>query len=140
MRRRTLLEITGLAGVFSGCLLPLRRLADTRSVEEIKRDAKSVDYDALYRNIGRYRGTAVHYIGRIANTPTTEESYQEMIVIIEEGPMGYQEAIWGYWNGRPYRTGDMIEFWGIVRGLKTYTSISGERTLPEIDIVDIEIV
>lgn len=137
-RRQYLLTIGGVAGV-SGCVGDLPQGYNSRPIDDIKDSAQTIEYEELYRNISDYEGQAVVYDGRISDIPTVEETYQEMIVSLPSSGIGETHAIWGYWNGDPYRELDEIRFWGVVRGLRTYTSLVGEKTIPEADIVDISL-
>lgn len=44
--------------------------------------------------------------------------------------------LYGTWEGDPFKRDDVVELWGTVNGTTTYMSLSGEQTVPEIEIVD----
>ena len=51
---------------------------------------------------------------------------------------GWRDDLLGRWDGDPYSPGDTVEFWGVVTGSVGYeTTLGIERTVPEVEIVDI---
>lgn len=126
-----------------------QRTTTVQTTEGIRARAEDVPYDELYRRISDYKGEDVHFRGSVASFFEQSEGYQEMIIVLEgsspqeaiENDEPYrQEAVVGIWRGDLFREGDDVEFWGTVLGLRTYMSMTGEKTLPEIEIVEMDLV
>lgn len=137
MHRRVFLSLTvggGIAGCTTDTAIP-----GGRSTADIKNESETIPYNELYRNINDYEGAAVHYDdARITDIDSTTERRQEFIIALDTASWTKEHYLWGVWSGdRKFRKDDEIEFWGTVTGLKTYTSITGERTVPRIEIADI---
>jgi hypothetical protein len=152
--RRQFILSTGLLGaggaggwyVATGELPPVSGLADTiqetvspPSVEEVKQNSETVPYQELYRNISEYEGEYVHYDGLGLIDIVEGEGTKEYILDFPGGSFGDGRVLYGIWDGSPFQEGDDIEAWGIINGLRTYTSLSGEETVPEVELVDIEL-
>lgn len=136
MHRRHYLTTTAATislAALSGCLEDIENQLDGgRSVEDVKENAERVPYEELYRNISDYRDTPVYYPqARIADI-ISGQNMKEYILTVPGGGFTDEHVIYGLWNGDPYRDGDTIELWGVVQGLTSYQSLTGERTVPEV--------
>lgn len=108
----------------------------------MKDNAKTIPYDELVRNISKYDGEPVFYPSvRISDFDVNTENRQEFVGVLETSTFGDGKYIWGVWTGsKRYREDDNVDIWAIVDGIKTYMSLTGERTVPRLDIVDMELV
>lgn len=110
------------------------------SVEEIKEESETVEYDELYRNISEYEGEYVHYEQlRLSHVVEGEDS-KEYLLTFPDGEFNDDRIFYALWDGDPFQEGDEVEVWGIVQGLRTYTSMTGERTVVEIELVDMNLI
>ena len=139
-RRRFLTTAAGVAGL-AGCITWRRGPSlGGRSKEEVKADAEEVPYDDLYRKVDEYEGEAIYDSGYVYQLMDVEENYSNMLISVGKTGLVEDKLMWAYWNGPPFRENDDIEFWAIVAGIKTYnTMLGGEKTVPEIDIVDMQL-
>jgi hypothetical protein len=110
----------------SGCVYEQSSIqTPTMSVEEIKSSALAISYDDLMRNNEIYGD---EYFLRVA---TKEEPYIRY----------FNDVIWVNYKGKRLLDGDVIDVWGKVRGLKTYTAVLGNRiTIPQLDSLHVELV
>lgn len=142
MHRRHLISTTAVTtlAALSGCLESIEnQLGGGRSVEDVKENAERVPYEELYRNISDYRDTPIYYPqARIADIISGQDT-KEYILTFPGGGFNDDRVIYGLWNGDPYREGDTIELWGVVQGLTSYQSLTGERTVPEVRLREINL-
>lgn len=142
MRRRTLLSaitVTGLGAgtgflAATGRLDPLLSQLQPPSTEEVKQNAERISYQELYRNISEYEGSYVHYGNLRITDVISGEDTKKYLLMFNDGGYNDDRVLYGVWNGDPFRENDDVELWGIVRGLTTYTSLGGERSVPKIKI------
>lgn len=145
MRRRGLLQGLGVAtvGSLAGCAGRLEELTGSvggPSAEEVKNNAETIKYDKLYRNIDEYEGEYVHYENLYLNDIVEGEGTKEYILTFPGGGFDDDRVLYGLWDGNPFKERDRITIWGVVRRLTTYQSLTGERSVPEVKLVDIELV
>lgn len=109
------------------------------SVEAAKENATSIPYDDLIRDIKEYEGEPVHYTdARVEHILEHTESKQEFIVQLPADEFWPDTYCYAIWRGTPQvRKYDSIEFWAIVEGLILYDSAMGERTVPELSVLDV---
>lgn len=108
-------------------------------LERFKAETEEIAYDDLQADIEGHIGTAVHFSpARVAQAIDTEGDDRLRLQVTRTGSGAWQDDLLGRWDGDPYATGDIVEFWGVVNGSVRYeTSVGVERTVPDIDIVDI---
>jgi hypothetical protein len=142
--KRNFVKTIGATGVclLSGCagIIDDVESAGEPSVEEVKENSESVAYDELYRNISDYEGEYVHYEKLSLSSVIEGEGNKEYLLTFPGGGFDDERALYALWDGDPFKDGDQIEVWGIVQGLKSFNSTAGERTVPEVKLVDIELV
>jgi len=140
MERRKFIHGAGVTSAIAlaGCAGQLESLTGP-SVEEVKNESKSISHDELYRNNSEHDGEYVHYSKVELFDILDREGTKEYILTFPRGSR-YSGTLYGYWDGDPFKRSDIIEIWGIVDGLKTYNSLGGEKTVPQIELVDIELV
>lgn len=137
MHRRHYLTSTVLAALasLSGCLDSLEEtLGSQRSLEEIKEDAEQVPYDELYRNISEYQGQAIYYPQIRISDVVADTNASEYIYTVPGGDFNDSWHLYGHWDGDPYRDGDTVELWGVIKGMTSYQSLVGEQNVPEITV------
>lgn len=141
MNRRQYLASAGAAAAMtlSGCLQQLPGPLGKPSVENVKENAETIPYDELYRNISSYEGQYVHYPYATITDVVSGTDTKQFIITVDDD-VTETDAIWGYWDGDPYERLDDVKLWGVVRGLKEYQSLTGETTVPRIELVDIELI
>ncbi|WP_254521897.1 hypothetical protein [Natrinema caseinilyticum] len=110
-------------------------------VESVKENAETVPYDELYRNVSEYKGEPVTYSNvEITDIPESKDGYQEFILRLKTADARNGHYLYGLWNGDPFREDDMVELWGTVNGTKTYLTLTGEKTVVEVDLVDMKLI
>lgn len=137
MNRRHYLTSTVLAALasLSGCVDSLEEtLGSQRSLEEIKEEAEQLPYDELYRNISEYQGQAIYYPQVNITDIVPDTNASEYILTVAGGDFNDSWHLYGHWNGDPFRNTDTVELWGVVEGMTSYRSLTGEQNVPEITI------
>jgi len=115
----------------------------TMSVEEIKSSALTISYDDLMRNNENYVGEVAYYRGEVVQVSEIYgDKYVLRVATKQEPYIGYfKDVIWVNYKGKRLLEDDIIDVWGRVKGLKTYTAVLGnEITIPEIDSLHVELV
>lgn len=136
-RRKVLIGLGGISAL-SGCS-ELEQLIPP-SEEEVKEEAESPGWEELFRNISDWEGEPVRYSDvRVADFNDEGGEFTLIISHPDQEMLG-DKYLFCRWDGDPFQDGDNINIWGTVQGLHTYTSLTGERTVPEIELVDIELV
>jgi hypothetical protein len=144
--RRSVLLGSGTAtiGLLSGCAGVLDRVSKQGSgepsVEEVKQNSESIPYNELYRNISEYEGEYIHYVESEVQDIAEGTGTKEYILTLPEHRVGNERILYAIWEGDPLKEGDHIEVWGIVQRLRTYESLTGEETVPEIKLVDVALI
>lgn len=140
MYRRGFLGVVAIPAT-SGCIGDVQNSAPSSGPdpEEVRENAETVKYDTLVRNINEYEGEPVHYSdARITDIPEHTESRQEFIAILNDDEWMSDKYFWCIWTDEPqFREDDRIEFYGVVDGLKTYKSVLGDQTVPQIQVTEI---
>ena len=108
-------------------------------LERFKAETEAVGYADLQADIEQYLGTAVYFSSaRVAQRIDTEGGNRLRLQVTQDDSGAWQDDLLGRWDGDPYAPGDLVEFWGVVNGSVRYeTSLGVERTVPDIDLVDI---
>lgn len=115
----------------------------TMSVAEIKNGAITISYDDLMRNNKQYVGKIAYYRGGIVQV---SESYGDKYVLriaTKKGEyLGYiEDVIWVNYQGTRLLEDDIVDMWGKVMGLKSYTALLGNTvTIPELNSLHLELV
>ena len=126
----------------SGCFEEGMQTTDM-SVEEIKNSAVNVSYDDLMRYIENYRGKTVYFRGGVVQVQEVSgNEYNLRIATSGSYYIGYyDDIIYVNYKGLRLLEDDIIDVWGYVKGLKTYTAVLGnEVTIPELDAFHLELV
>lgn len=107
----------------------------------MKEEAETVPYNDLYRNISDYEGDAVEYESvHIKSFLEETEQSQTFVATLETHSFTDEHVIYCEWSGDTrYRDDDNVNLWGIVEGVHTYGSVTGDRTVPHIDVTDMEL-
>jgi ribosomal protein L37E len=111
----------------------------TLSITQLKTQAITPSWDDLSRYNEKYIGKIVYYRGGIIQSQNTNNDYQFRIATLKSKYGGYSDdVIFVNYKGTRLLEGDVVDVWGTVNGLKTYTSVFGkEITIPEIDAIEI---
>jgi len=120
--------------ITAGCI----STTGTTDPERVKEEATSPGYEEMYRNNSEYEGDPVTFVGIVTDIVETSETGQEFLFDINPDEPRNAKILYCNWGGDPYRKDDQLRIWGTVNGLESYRSLSGEVTVPEIDIVEIE--
>lgn len=114
------------------------------STQQIISSAKTVPYDDLFRYNEKYIGDIVLYKGKIVQSQNTfGDNYIFRVAVKKDKLLNdyYEDIIWLNYKGSRYLEGDIIQFWGKVKGLKEYRAVLGNTvTIPEIDALIVELV
>lgn len=102
------------------------------SFDEVMENSANVSYDDLMRHNERYVGEIVYFRGGVMQA---SQVYGDSYVLRVVTDLYFiEDDLWVNYKGERLLEGDVIDLWGRVRGLKTYTAILGnEVTIPEID-------
>ena len=114
----------------------------TVSFETIKSNALNVSYGELMRNVENYQGKIVYYRGEVIQIAQNYGDNYVLRVSVTRDKYGlWSDAVWVNYNGPRVLENDIIEFWGKVKGLKTYEAVLGNSvTVPEIDAIYLDVV
>ncbi|ADQ66321.1 hypothetical protein C499_08967 [Halogeometricum borinquense DSM 11551] len=143
-RRRFLAELGSVGGAIAiaGCSGPSNGASGTTtpSLDEIKENASAVKHESLYRDNSQYKGEYVVFEDvYIADVVTSDDGLHEYIIGVPQDGLFDDDYLWGTWTGDPYRENDQITLWGKVTGLHEYDTLGGNKTVPELELVDIEL-
>lgn len=112
---------------------------ETPSLEEIKNSAMKVSYDDLFRLNENYLGDIVYYRGEILQSQNIKgETYIFRIATKKSEYLDsyLDDVIYVHYTGSRLLVGDIVDVWGRVKGLKSYTTVLGsEMTIPEIEAI-----
>ena len=125
-----------------GCLEEGIKTTDM-SVEEIKNSAINVSYDDLMRNIENYKGKTVCFRGGVVQVQEESGNAYNLRVATAGSYLYdyYKNIIYVNYKGPRFLEDDIIDVWGYVKGLKTYSAVLGnEITIPELDAFHLELV
>ena len=100
-------------------------------------------YDDLFRYNEHYIGDIVLYKGKIVQSQNTFGDNYIFRVSVKKSELTndyYEDILWLNYKGSRYLEGDIIQFWGKVKGLKEYSAVLGNTvTIPEIDALIVTI-
>lgn len=114
----------------------------SKSIAEIKQEATTVEYDELFRNNEKYIGTTIHFKGQILQTQEILTDNYILRVATKKSSIGnyFEDVIFVNYKGKRLLEDDIIEVWGKVKGLKSYTAVLGnEVTIPEVNTLHVEL-
>jgi len=127
---------------FSGCFgNPMK--TTTMSIPEIKAASINISYDELMRNNSNYVGKIVYFRGQIVQVIEGGSDFYSFRVSTKNQGYGmyYDNEIYLNYKGSRLLEKDIIDIWGYVKGLMTYTTVLGAQvTLPELDAFHTELV
>jgi len=112
------------------------------SVAEIKSTALEVSYDDLMRYNENYIGKIVYYPGGEIFQVAEGDGDRYTLLVSTKVYLYYSEDnVYVNYEGERLLEGDIVDLWGKVKGLKTYTAVLGnEVTIPELDALHVELV
>ena len=113
------------------------------SIEEIKSSAVAFTYDDLMRNNDKYIGKIIYFRGKIVQVSEVYGNKYVLRVATKEEPyLGYSDnVIWVNYEGSRLLEDDIVDVWGTVKSLKSYTAVLGNKiTVPDIDSKNLELV
>jgi len=133
----TLMLSVGLCGCFGEGI----KTTDM-SVDEIKNSALTVSYDDLMRNIENYKEKTVYFRGGVVQVQEDGNEYNLRVATSGSYYVGYyKDIIYVNYKGARLLEDDIVDVWGYVKGLKTYSAVLGnEITIPELDAFHLELV
>ena len=115
------------------------------SLSEIKsRALYGVSYDDLFGNNTDFVGEITYYKGRAAHPSYMYGDTYAFQIEVTENPISMDGVKWIWVNhaeSRVLEEGDIVDVYGTVKGIKSYTSLRGETIeVPEIDALYIDVV
>lgn len=142
MRRRTYLRSTAAVGstaVVVGCTKPQSLVNESSRTTNIRNASMEVGYEELYRNISDYKGEAVHYTGLRISDVLSNEGTKEYLFVFEEDSWGTDRVLYGVWKSDPFREDDDVKIWGVIKGMETFESWTGDKTVPKVAVKKMEL-
>lgn len=126
MRRRELIVAAGavvsVSVPVSGCLG-----SDGYDVDTVKSEAEQIPPSEMTE------GDRIHVErGRVRQVQASDSS--RYFIYTEETEDGWEDDVFGRWEGEQFEEGDEVEFWGVVEG--SLETESGR--IPEVEIVDMQ--
>lgn len=115
----------------------------TMTLAEIKNKATTIPWDDLMRNNEKYVGQIVYYRGKLVQVANNSgNDYSLRLATKKTQYFGYSDDIvWINYEGTRLLENDIVDVWGTVKGLKSYSALFGNQvTIPEIDSASVELV
>jgi len=114
--------------------------SDTASTEDAA--AVLVPYDDLFRHNEDYIDYIIFFRGEIIQVADIWNQTVWRVATHESEYFGYAgDVIWVNYEGPRFLEGDIVDIYGRVKGLRTYTAIFGQQvTVPEVDSLHVELV
>jgi len=142
--RRDLLAVITSA-ILAGCsAVEVGSNPQRRSEEQIRNEAQSPRWEELFRDNSDWESEPINYTDvEVVDIYDTDESFN-LIIKHPDYPESYdgsgysEELLLCQWNGDPFQQGDIVSFYGIVRG--TQPIYAGELIVPKIDLTEIYLV
>ena len=114
------------------------------SIDTLKRNAKRIDYDDLFRNNERYIDTPVVYTGEVIQIMGASGNRVYRINIEKDKILGisWVNTIYVTYSGdQRILEGDIVRFYGLVTGITSYSAILGNMVeIPQIQAYTLEII
>lgn len=107
------------------------------SAQTVRKNAETVSYDELFRNIDQYKGEAVYFeFGQIYQTIYEDDyTYIQMDVANNDDEWEGDVAA-TYWGDERLLEDDLIELWAVAEKLYEYETTAGDvRTIPLLTLV-----
>lgn len=114
---------------------------ETLDIENIESFALTISYDDLMRFNEDYIGKVIYYRGEIIQVNGgLSEGYTFRISVTNKNSY-WVDPIYATYNGKRFLEGDIVDLFGKVIGLKTYTSVRGDDiTIPQIHILKLDLI
>lgn len=112
------------------------------SVEDLKANATTPDYDDLARTPEQFVGTALTFVGEVIQVAGSEPR-QVLRVNVTEGEYLWKDTVWVNVKAEGVRVleKDIVQLWGTGAGERVYTAVLGnEVRVPQVDAYAIEVV
>ncbi|HHW42020.1 MAG TPA: zinc ribbon domain-containing protein [Syntrophomonadaceae bacterium] len=132
----TIFGLITFLGIIGSCMNQTTMPEPTPSLEEFRTASSDLPYDDLARHIDDYKGSKVHYIGEVVQVMDNPPCLR--VDVAPKDEYGFRKSSQVILVTRKDTSGrvlenDTVEFYGIVKGLTTYTSIFGQKiTIPEV--------
>ncbi|BDQ30436.1 hypothetical protein [Nitrosopumilus zosterae] len=108
---------------------------------EIKTNALKIPYDDLLRNNENYVGEIVSYQGKVLQVQNTFGDTYVMRIGVTKNTFAYDDVVWVNYAGSRVLEGDIVEFWGDVKGIRDYTAVLGNVvSVPEVNSMILNVV
>lgn len=109
---------------------------------QIKNNVQNIPYDDLFRYNENYIGKTVYFRGKIIQIiPVYSDSYEFRVATKQSQYLGYSDdVIYVNYKGSRFLEGDIIDLWGKVEGLETYSSVFKPVTIPKLTALHAELV
>lgn len=108
----------------------------SKSIEEIKKDAITIPYKDLMRESENYIGKIVYYRGQIKQVQETSGNKYIFRIATKKSDYGddyNDDVIWVEYKGSRMLENDIVDIWGEVKGLQSYEAVLGNKiTIPSI--------
>jgi hypothetical protein len=120
---------------------PSNTLAKLKTDPQYQNPKTDIPYDELFRNSDKYKGTYVHYTGKVIQVLGDSGNWNLRVNITKKGadPYAYWEDTVFIYSYTPERVieKDLIEFTAYVDGTTTYKSTLGaDITIPALTIYE----
>lgn len=120
---------------------PIPSPTPSMSIDKIKKNAVGVKYDDLMRNNEKYIDKIIYYKGEVAQVSEVSKNEYVLRISVTQTEYYWNDVIWVNYHGSRLLDKDIVDVWGKVTGLKTYTAVMGnEITIPEMEALNIELV
>ncbi len=111
------------------------------TLKEMKQQAKTMPYDDLMRENKNYVGDIVYYRGEVQQVSEISQNEYVLRVSVTEKEYFWDDVVWVDYIGSRVLEKDIIDLWGAVTGLRTYTAVLGnDITIPKIKADAVEVV
>ena len=145
-------------GVLAYSVYTVQNLPVDLSLTEIKANSIAVPYDSLMENPNKYVGEIIRYEGKIIQVQHTFGDNYILRIRISDAPLS-TDAVWSNYKATseeerawlddlterkvldfdPKVEDPEVHVWGTFKGLRTYTAIIGELTVPEADVLAMDL-
>jgi cbb3-type cytochrome oxidase subunit 3/predicted nucleic acid-binding Zn ribbon protein len=111
------------------------------TLAEAKEKAVDVNYSELLRNTELYVEEIIHYRGEINQVTDMWGDNYILRINVTKGEYGFwEDDVWVNYKGKRVLEDDIVDFWGVVKGIKKYKTVLGSfRSIPEIDALYLEL-
>ena len=96
----------------------------------------ALSYDTIFREHPAHSGKSVCFKGEIIQVVERGGNQFHFRINVTEGQFVWTDTVYATWEGKRFLDEDIVEFAGIVQGLKSYSAVLGQTiTIPEIRIL-----